>query len=145
VRFDTDRRYQLPLAPAELWAVVAEVDDYLSWWPWLRRFEARALAGDEVWHCLVQPPLPYRVNFDVHLEEVDAPTRVRASVTGDVVGQACLEIAERPGGSEARLTSSLEPGNGLLRTFARMAAPVVRYGHDWVLDSGVRQFIDRAT
>jgi hypothetical protein len=40
--------------------------------------------------------------------------------------------------------SHLEPGNSLLRAVARLAAPVVRYGHDWVLDTGARQFIDRA-
>ena len=145
MRFETDRRYELPLTPTELWAVLAHVDRYQSWWPWLRRFEARALADHEVWACLVQPPLPYSVGFDLHLDEVRAPTRVRASVTGDVVGEAVLDIAEHPGGSAARLRSSLEPGNGFLRTVARLAAPVVRYGHDWVLDTGARGFIDRAT
>ena len=145
MRFETDRRYQLPMAPAELWEVLAEVDQYQSWWPWLRRFEARALADQEVWACLVQPPLPYWVRFELHLDEVSAPRRVRASVTGDVVGEATLEITERGAASEVRLTSSLEPGNGFLRTVARLAAPVVRYGHDWVLDSGARGFIDRAT
>ena len=54
-------------------------------------------------------------------------------------------FCERGAASEVRLTSSLEPGNGFLRTVARLAAPVVRYGHDWVLDSGARGFIERAT
>lgn len=144
MRFHTDRSYQLPLPPSELWAAVAQVEDYRTWWPWLREFDAAHLAGDEVWRCLVQPPLPYRVRFDVALEEVRAPTTVRASITGDVVGAAHLEIREHAVGSEARLVSSLEPGSGLLKAVARLAAPLVRYGHDWVLDSGARQFIDRA-
>jgi hypothetical protein len=80
----------------------------------------------------------------VALEEVTAPTTVRASITGDVVGEARLDIVEQPDGSEARLVSHLEPGNGFLKAVARVAAPVVRYGHDWVLDTGARQFIDRA-
>lgn len=144
MRFETDRRYQLPLPPSELWAAVARVENYQTWWPWLRQFDAEHLAGDEVWHCLVQPPLPYRVRFAVTLEEVQAPSTVRASITGDVVGQALLEISEHPSGSEARLISHLEPGNGFLKAVARFAAPVIRHGHDWVLDSGARQFIDRA-
>ena len=144
MRFQTDRRYQLPLPPSELWAAVARVEDYQTWWPWLRQFDAEQLADDEVWHCLVQPPLPYWVRFDVALEEVHAPTTVRASITGDVVGEALLEISDHPAGSEARLVAYLEPGNGFLRMVARLAAPAVRYGHDWVLDSGARQFIDRA-
>lgn len=144
VRFESDRRYQLAVPPAELWASLARVDDYQSWWPWLRLFDARQLARDEIWDCLVQPPLPYRVRFAVTLDEVRAPTTVLASITGDVVGDARLEISERPDGSEARLVSHLEPGNGFLKAVARLAAPVVRYGHDWVLDTGARQFIDRA-
>lgn len=144
MRFESDRRYRLPVPPAELWAALTRVDDYQSWWPWLRGFDATLLAGDEIWDCLVQPPLPYRVRFAVALDEVHAPTTVRASITGDVVGDARLEIVERAGGSEARLVSHLEPGNGFLRAVARIAAPMVRYGHDWVLDTGARQFIERA-
>lgn len=144
MRFETDRRYELPVSPTDLWAALGRVDRYRSWWPWLRDFDARDLAGDEVWDCLVQPPLPYRVRFSVHLDEVVAPSTVRASITGDVVGHARLEITEQPHGCDARLVSHLEPGNPLLRAVARVAAPVVRYGHDWVLDTGARQFIDRA-
>lgn len=144
VRFTTDRSYRFALAPAELWSVVAQVDDYQSWWPWLRGFEADQLAAEEVWRCHVQPPLPYSVRFAVSIEEVRAPSTVRATITGDVVGDAQLHITEHPAGSEARLVSCLEPGNGFLKVVARLAAPVVRYGHDWVLDSGARQFSTRA-
>lgn len=144
VRFATDRSYELPVSPTDLWEALTRVDRYQSWWPWLRSFDAQDLAGDEVWDCLVQPPLPYRVRFSVTLDEVVPPSVVRASITGDVVGEALLEITEHSQGSRARLVSHLEPGNGFLRAVARVAAPVVRYGHDWVLDTGARQFIDRA-
>jgi hypothetical protein len=145
LRFHTDRRYHLPMAPAELWAAIAQTDDYQSWWPWLRRFDADGLTGDAVWRCTVQPPLPYWVRFNVVLEEVCAPNTVRASITGDVVGDAHLEITEHLVGSEARLISNLEPDNGLLKAVARLAAPMVRYGHDWVIDRGARQFVDRVS
>ncbi len=65
-------------------------------------------------------------------------------MAGDVVGEARLEIRDHPQGCEARLVSSLAPGNGLLKVVARMASPMVRFGHDWVLDTGARQFIRRA-
>jgi uncharacterized protein YndB with AHSA1/START domain len=144
VRFETDRRYQLPVAPAELWAALTRVEDYQSWWPWLRRFDAAELAGDQVWVCHVQPPLPYWVRFSVVLEEVRAPHTIRATITGDVVGDAALDITAHPQGSEARLVSHLGPGNGFLKAVSRLAGPVARHGHDWVLDTGARQFIDRA-
>lgn len=144
VKFETDRSYQLGVSPDALWTALVRVEDYQQWWPWLRRFDADHLGVDAVWRCLVQPPLPYRVRFAIRLVEVQAPTTIRASITGDVVGDAHLEISEVPGGCDARLVARLEPDNGFLKAVARIAAPAIRYGHDWVLDAGARQFLERA-
>lgn len=140
----TDRRFDLPVPPAALWAQVSRVERYPEWWPWLRRFEGSALAAEQVWQCTVQPPLPYSVSFAVHLEAVDAPVSARAQVSGDIEGWAELSISACPAGSEVRLRSSLAPSNGYLRLATRLAGPVVRFGHDWVLASAVRQFEARA-
>lgn len=144
MQIETDRSYQLPVAPEELWRVLQQVGRYRSWWPWLRRFDAASLAAGEVWHCLVRPPLPYRVRFAVVLEEVRMPGVLEASISGNVLGRARIEITDHPLGSQARLVSSLQPSNGILKVMARVARPVARFGHDWVLDRGARQFIDRA-
>ena len=144
MRFETDRSYQLAVSPDAVWAALARVEDYQQWWPWLRGFDDAHLAEEAVWRCLVQPPLPYRVRFAIRLDEVRAPTTIRASLTGDVVGNARLEITETAHGCQARLVARLEPGNGLLKAVARVATPVIRFGHDWVLDSGARQFLERA-
>jgi hypothetical protein len=47
-------------------------------------------------------------------------------------------------GCVATLHSSLAPGNAALAIVSRVAAPIARFGHDWVLDSAARQFIARA-
>jgi hypothetical protein len=137
----TVRGYDLPLTCEEVWAQISAVGNYRTWWPWLRRFEAGALASGEEWRCEVQPPLPYIVRFQVAIEKVDAPVLVHALVLGDVVGEATLELEENEGGCRVTLQSALAPGNSALRMVSRFAGPVARFGHDWVLDSGVRQFI----
>ncbi len=137
----TVRGYDLPLSCAEVWEQISAVDNYRSWWPWLRRFDARALDSGEEWRCEVQPPLPYIVRFQVDIEKVEAPVLVHALILGDVVGDATLELEEAEGGCRATLQSALAPGNAALRLVSRFAAPLARYGHDWVLDSGARQFI----
>jgi hypothetical protein len=43
----------------------------------------------------------------------------------------------------ATLQSSLAPGNTALPLVSRFA-PLARFGHDWILDSGARQFTARA-
>ena len=78
MRIRSDQRHRFDVAPDELWAAMASVDRYREWWPWLRRFDAAGLVAGEVWTATVQPPLPYRVSFDLHLTEVErAPCRRR--------------------------------------------------------------------
>ena len=87
-------RYDLPLPLGEVWALISEVSEYRTWWPWLRVFEAAALAESEHWRCEVQPPVPYPVRFRVEIEHVEAPVLVHAKVRGDVVGDATLTLEE---------------------------------------------------
>jgi uncharacterized protein YndB with AHSA1/START domain len=139
----TVRGYDLPIGRDEVWEQISAVDNYRSWWPWLRRFEADGLIAGSEWRCEVQPPLPYIVRFGVAIEKVEAPTLVHARVLGDVVGDATLELEETDDGCRAVLRSALAPGNAALRLVSRFTAPLARFGHDWVLDSGARQFIAR--
>ncbi len=140
----SDRRYRFPLPAEELWPVLTDVARYTDWWPWLRTFEARTFAVGERWTCVVQPPLPYSLRFHLALDEVDAGRLAVATISGDIVGDARLELTDDGDGCEARLRSRLAPSNGVLRAIARVARPVVTFGHDWVLDTGLRQFRSRA-
>jgi hypothetical protein len=92
----------------------------------------------------VQPPVPYLVRFRVVIDQVEPPSLVQAQVLGDVVGGATLTLEPETDGCVAVLQSSLAPGNTALAVVSRFAAPLARFGHDWVLDSAARQFIARA-
>jgi uncharacterized protein YndB with AHSA1/START domain len=136
----SDRVYRFDVPPEDLWRRLGDVGSYRSWWPWLRRFDAAALEPGASWECAVQPPLPYVLRFTIVLDEVVEERRVGATIDGDISGTACIDIGRAGGGTELRLRSSLAPANRYLRTVARVARPVVRFGHDWVLDTGARQF-----
>jgi uncharacterized protein YndB with AHSA1/START domain len=140
----TVHRYDLPLPREDVWRLITDVASYRSWWPWLRKFDAAAFAEGESWRCEVQPPMPYLVRFGVEIDHVEEAKLVRATVGGDVVGEATLAFDDSDAGCVATLHSSLAPGNRALRLVSRFAAPIARFGHDWVLDSGARQFIARA-
>jgi hypothetical protein len=163
----TVHRYELPLPCESVWSLIGQVQGFRSWWPWLRQFEGQGLAVGDEWRCTVQPPVPYLVRFRVVIDHVEEPYLVRARVLGDVVGDATLTLEASPeavgsapgspsgagsngngraagGGCTASLESSLAPGNRALGVVSRFAAPVARFGHDWVLDSAARQFIAKA-
>lgn len=137
----SDRRHRFPVPVDDLWAALARTDDYRTWWPWLRRLDAARFEEGATWRCEVQPPLPYVLRFDVHLEEVAAPRFVTARIEGDIAGHAAVDLRPLEGGaSEVRLVAALAPASPTLRAVGRVAAPIVRFGHDWVLDTGLRQF-----
>lgn len=136
----SDRRWSFAMSSGELWGEIRNVDAYRSWWPWLGGFDGRSFEPGVRWACIVQPPLPYALRFTVALDEVVAPSLVTATIAGDIVGEARLELTDRTRGCEARLVSALAPGNRVLRAVATVGRPMVRFGHDWVLDTGARQF-----
>jgi hypothetical protein len=139
----SDRRYHLAATPPNVWAALARTDQYRAWWPWLRALDARGLERGDEWQCTVRPPLPYVVRFSLLLREVEPLDHVTAQLTGDIRGTARIDL--RPTGpagasTELRLRAALEPARPLLGVLGRLAAPVARFGHDWVLDTGARQF-----
>lgn len=144
MRIESDRRYVMAMQPAELWERISVIDDYPQWWPWLREFHGRALDNGDVWRCTVQPPLPYTVRFRLAIVGVVTERSVSATITGDIVGTARLGIVPSTDGCVVRLVSSIEPGKRLLRIVAAAALPIARGGHNWVLDTGARQFAERA-
>ncbi len=144
MRVASDRQYRFQAAPAAVWGSLADVGSYRSWWPWLREFDGQSLRSGDVWRCVVKPPLPYVVRFTIELAEVVEHESVDAELTGDIVGDARIEISSAPAGSEIRLTSDLRPGSRTLRGVGAIAHPLASFGHNWVLDSGARQFGEHA-
>jgi uncharacterized protein YndB with AHSA1/START domain len=140
----SDRRFTVPVGPDELWAALTSVEDYLSWWPWLRSFEHEPFETGARWRCVVRPPLGYRVCFDIELTDVAPASHVSAVVDGEIVGTADLDVATHPVGSELRLRSELAPVAPLLRWGTALVPSLARLGHDQVIDAGARQFRDRA-
>ena len=86
------------------------------------------------------------MHFTIHLDDVVPAEYVTAHITGDIEGTAELAIIEHaPERAEARLTSSLAPSNGVLRTFGRVARPVKRAETCPDLTSAMQRFPSRST
>lgn len=144
MRISTDRRLPFDAAVPRVWDAMADVDSYRQWWPWLRTFDAHALAVGEIWNCAVRAPLGYTVAFTLKFDVVVPEQHVEASLRGDIVGGAWIDLEERGGASDVWIRSELAPASPFLRRLSRFVYPVARAGHDAIISNGARQFQERA-
>ena len=76
----------------------------------------------------------------MRVDDVTAARVVQTTVAGDLCGRARLELDRVEGGSTARLVWSLDLGNPVLAQLARFGRPLMSWGHDLVVATGVEQF-----
>jgi hypothetical protein len=105
---------------------------------------ASGLAAGIIASCAVKAPLPYTLEFHVHVDQVDPGRSVDTHVTGDLRGPARLEVASAGEASTARLTWAVELQVPLLSAASLVARPVLVWAHDRVVLNGVDQFRERA-
>jgi hypothetical protein len=139
---DYDATFVFPVSVAQLWATMARVDCYSSWWSWLDEFSAEGagLAQGTVLHGIVVPPLPYRMRLDVVLEDCVPERSISALVHGDLEGAARLTFDGDDAETRAHATWRIEMMQRPMRMAARIAPPLLRWGHDRVVEATVDGF-----
>lgn len=139
---DYEATFSFPAPVEHVWATIGRFDRYPSWWSWLHDFnvEGETLEPGTALHGTVVPPLPYRMHLDVVIEQLVPERLIAASVRGDLEGEARLTF-ERDG-DQTRVCArwTIEMKQQTMRVAARMAYPVLRWGHDRVVEATVSGF-----
>lgn len=137
-----DRTFTFPVPVAELWATMGRLDCYPSWWSWLHEFsvDGRRLEPGTVLRGVVTPPLPYRMRIDVVVDECVPEHCIAALVHGDLEGAARLTFEGDGAQTRARATWTIEMMPASMRMAARIAFPLLQWGHDRVVDATVDGF-----
>jgi carbon monoxide dehydrogenase subunit G len=131
--------FHLPVAREVIWETIQEPDRFESWWGWLRDLtvEGRMLEPGAVLRGVVAPPLPYRMRLRVDLQECVRPSRIDAVVHGDLEGRAQLRFETEGDGTRAEAAWTIEMMQRPMRIAARFGHPLLRWGHDRVVDATV--------
>jgi hypothetical protein len=139
---DYDGTFTFPVPAAELWATIGQFDCFPSWWSWIREFsvEGSGLHHGTSLHGVVAPPLPYRMRLDVVLDECVPEQRLTARVFGDLEGPAQLTFEGDETETRVHAAWTIEMMQRPMRIAARIAKPVLRWGHDRVVDATVDSF-----
>jgi hypothetical protein len=145
-RVDYHGEFWFPVPPAQLWEVIERFKEFESWWGWLADFRADCggLVAGNVLHGTVIPPVPYRLRLTVRLRQCVRPRLVEAAVDGDVSGPAVLRLEDAADGTRLTAAWSLEMRSAPLRIASRVGYPLMRWGHDRVVDMAVSGFRRRA-
>lgn len=145
-RMDYDGAFWFPVAPGHLWDTLAELDRFPVWWSWLHDFrpEGEGLTTGTVLRGTVVPPVPYRLRLDVRLGRCERPRLLEADITGDLRGAARVELGPLHDGTQVGVRWSLDFASAPLRVASVVAFPLMRWGHDRVVDMAVSGFRHRA-
>jgi uncharacterized protein YndB with AHSA1/START domain len=140
---DFHRSYRFPVPPAAVWRSIEDVDHFPAWWGgWLGNFRVigDGLKAGSVLDGTVSPPLPYRMHVQVTIDRCQQPERIEATVSGDLTGHALLTLTPADAGSEVQVAWTIEMRQRTMRAVARVAYPLLRWGHDRVVEATVAGF-----
>jgi len=134
--------FVFPVPPAELWTAIENMERFEGWWGWLSEFrlEGDGLRPGSVLRGVVSPPVPYRMTVRVELGRCEAPDLIEAAVHGDLEGRARLVLGTHPEGTRAEVAWNIEMTQRRMRVAARLTGPLLRWGHDRVVETTVRNF-----
>lgn len=119
-----------------VYAALADVAAYPSWWPQVRA--ARQL-DDGVGELRCRSLLPYELTFVMRREVEDPAQRLlTARLEGDLTGTSSWTVTPHGSGCSAVFDEEVEVGTGGLRAAGRIARPALRFNHDLMMRSGQR-------
>jgi hypothetical protein len=139
---DYRETFRFAATPETVWETIERTGEFEAWWGWLGdfRLDGPGLEAGSVLVGVVSPPLPYRMRIRVELEDCVRPSLIRAAVHGDLEGRARLELAPDGNGTVAAAAWTIEMMQRPMRAAARFAYPLLRWGHDRVVDATVYGF-----
>ena len=133
--------FHFDLPPEAMWNALEHSERFEGWWGWLREFrlDGGGLRAGSVLHGLVSPPVPYQMQVDVALDSCTPPEQIDASVRAIWRATARLLLGRwvrHPG------RRGLDGGDAQrpMRVAARLASPLLRFGHDRVVEATVNGF-----
>lgn len=139
---DYSGQFSFPVPPEELWSAIERLDQFERWWGWLGHLQVdgTGLQEGSVLRGIVSPPVPYRMRINVELTRSVRAELIDAVVSGDLAGEAHLRLRPDGEGTVAVVAWSLEMLQRPMRLAARVAYPLLRWGHDRVVEATVSSF-----
>lgn len=139
------------------WRIEARVDEVYealldwkglsAWWPSIRDVrlveEGQATGiGTRVAYS-IKSPLPYSLDFNVRVVELDRPTRIHLTATGDLEGTGTWQLGGNGRLTVARYAWNVRTTKRWMNAVAPVARPAFAWAHNRVMAEGARGLASR--
>ena len=134
-------RFTFPESPPAVWSALQDVEQFERRFGCLGQFhvEGDGLQAGSVLVGTVSPPLPYRIRLRMEIERCVPEQLIDTKIRGDLEGDGHLRLARWGTGTELNLAWKIEMMQQAMRAASRVAHPVLRWGHDRVIDITVNE------
>jgi len=119
-----------------VYAVLADVDGYLRWWPQIREIHRINEASGRV---RVRSILPYTLNLVLTRAVEDEPHGIlKVDIDGDLRGWSAWQFSSEGTGTRAEFTQEVEVTVPVLQRAPFAVRPLLRGNHAHMMRSGER-------
>lgn len=140
-RFST--RWTLPASRERVFGVLHDSERWPEWWRGLERVvkleegdpEGRGALGRYTWRAAFPP---YRLVLDMRIIEVERPSRLSGTASGDLVGTGIWNLRELGGGTVVEFEWHVRAGRWWMKALSPALRPLFKRNHDWVMRQGRR-------
>jgi hypothetical protein len=137
--------WRIGAGPDEVYAALADVESYPSWW---RQVRAARWIDDRSGEITCRSLLPYDLTFVVARDREDPVERVlRGQLTGDLNGTSQWTISAEGDSSVAVFEEDVTVGRAMLRAAGVVARPALTFNHGLMMragEAGLRRHLERA-
>jgi uncharacterized protein YndB with AHSA1/START domain len=128
-------------APVErVWEAISHPLEWPQWWKGVvavKELEPGDADGMGALHRYSwKSALPYRLDFDMRVTEVDEPLRLEGTADGELRGTGTWNFEPNGAKTVVRYNWDIETTRRWMNALAPLLRPAFEWNHDWVMRSG---------
>ena len=126
----------------EVFEVLHASERWPEWWRGLERVvkledgdaDGRGSLGRYTWRSV----LPYRLEFDMRITDVERPHRMEGHAVGELAGTGSWRLYEDEGATAVLFEWRVRTTRRWMNALAPLAGPIFKWNHDWIMREGGR-------
>lgn len=118
----------------QIWEALRDAESWPDWWRGVER--VTVLAPDERYLIAWRSRIPYELEFEFDVQELDAPRSMRGEASGELTGTGHWRLFEHDGVTAVLYDWNVRTTKAWMNVLAPVARPIFEYNHNIVMRWG---------